>query len=78
MHEDGFRIIFVNYGSFGNNSGSHIAALAKGLALRGHTVAVCAEGDREAAQKLLGDEVRSFSLATLLSASEEVATCGPI
>jgi glycosyltransferase involved in cell wall biosynthesis len=39
------KVVFINYGTFNCNSGGHIAHFANELALAGHTVAVCAEGD---------------------------------
>ena len=42
---DKLNIIFINYGSYNNNSAAHIAGFANMLATRGHTVLVSCEGD---------------------------------
>jgi glycosyltransferase involved in cell wall biosynthesis len=42
---DKLNIIFINYGSFNNNSAAHIAGFANTLAARGHTALVSCEGD---------------------------------
>ena len=39
------NIVFVNYGSFNNNSAGHIVGFANALAALGHDVVVCANGD---------------------------------
>jgi glycosyltransferase involved in cell wall biosynthesis len=39
------NIVFVNHGSFNNNSAGHIAGIANALADRGHNVIVCAKGN---------------------------------
>ncbi len=41
------KIIFLNYGEFGNNSSSHIETFAAGLGGRGHEVVVLADGALE-------------------------------
>jgi hypothetical protein len=38
------KVAFVNYGFFGNNSSYHIEGFARGLAERGHEVAIFADG----------------------------------
>jgi glycosyltransferase involved in cell wall biosynthesis len=42
---DKLNIIFINYGSYNNNSAAHIAGFANMMATRGHTVLVSCEGD---------------------------------
>jgi glycosyltransferase involved in cell wall biosynthesis len=39
------NIVFINYGSFNNNSAGHIVGFANALAERGHNVIMCANGD---------------------------------
>jgi glycosyltransferase involved in cell wall biosynthesis len=39
------NIVFVNHGSFNNNSAGHIAGIANALVERGHNVLVCARGN---------------------------------
>ncbi|PTM45280.1 glycosyltransferase family 4 protein [Phreatobacter oligotrophus] len=55
------RIIFLNYGLYASNSGGHIANFAAELAKLGHSVAICAEGDPDAAREVCGELVEYFS-----------------
>ena len=46
------HVVFINYGEFGNNSGKHIEAFARGLTRRGHEVVVLAGGRPSARNSL--------------------------
>lgn len=55
------RVIFLNYGTFDNNSGMHIGNFANELARLGLAVGVCAEGDPSSAPGWLDPDVAVFS-----------------
>ena len=63
-------IVFINYGSFNNNSAGHIVGFANALAERGHNVIVCASGDPRKAADYGDAQFRCVSRATLTAKPE--------
>jgi glycosyltransferase involved in cell wall biosynthesis len=61
------NIVFVNYGSFNNNSAGHIVGFANALAQRGHNVIVCANGDPRKVADYGVPQFRCVSRATLMA-----------
>ena len=64
------NIVFVNYGSFNNNSAGHIVGFANALAALGHNVIVCANGDPHKVADYGIPQFRCISRAALLAAPE--------
>lgn len=60
-----FNIVFINYGTFNNNSAGHIAGFANALAKRGHNVIMSAKGDPRKATDFGNPQFRCISRAAL-------------
>jgi glycosyltransferase involved in cell wall biosynthesis len=59
------NIVFINYGTFNNNSAGHIAGFANALAQRGHNVIMSAKGDPRKATDFGNPQFRCISRAVL-------------
>ena len=59
------NIVFINYGTFNNNSAGHIAGFANALAQRGHSVIMSAKGNPRKATDFGNPQFRCISRAAL-------------
>ena len=59
------NIVFINYGTFNNNSAGHIAGFANALAQLGHNVIMSAKGDPRKATDFGNPQFRCISRAVL-------------
>ena len=64
------NIVFINYGSFANNSAGHIVGFANALAERGHNVIMCANGDPRKVADYGVARFRCVSRAALMAKPE--------
>ena len=64
------NIVFINYGSFNNNSAGHIVGFANALAERGHNVVMSANGDPHGVADYGVSQFQCVSRAALMAKPE--------